>query len=66
MGDSADPSLADLCRLGDQGMVRCGDMWRPGVDMGWLQAVELPKTGHISCFGLELSDFQMIRCDFRS
>lgn len=22
-----------------------------GVDLGWLQAVELPKTGHMSCFG---------------
>lgn len=22
-----------------------------GVDMGWLQAVELPKTGQLSCFG---------------
>eukprot|EP00435_Cladocopium_sp_Y103_P028647 s1671_g7.t1 len=22
-----------------------------GVDMGWLQAVELPKTGQMSCFG---------------
>lgn len=22
-----------------------------GVDMGWIQVVELPQTGHISCFG---------------
>lgn len=25
-----------------------------GVDMGWLQAVELPKTGQLSCFGRAL------------
>jgi hypothetical protein len=37
--------------------MRASPSWmdRPGVDMGWLQAVELPKTGQMSCFGPALS-----------
>ena len=30
-----------------------------GVDMGWLQAVELPKTG-LSCFGRALRELENV------
>ena len=51
VGCEPDPAAADLRRREEDEEDALRRALRRGVEQGWLQAVELPKTLQVSCFG---------------